>query len=119
MQQSLFQRYGGIERVSALVFAFYDRALASSRLAPFFAGCDMRRLIEHQTKYISSVMGGPASYSDAQLRELHAHLAIGNAEFDEMLDHLGAAMADQGFEAEDVEAVLRRLAALRRVIVTV
>lgn len=118
MQQTIFQRYGGLERVSELVIGFYDRVLASERLAPFFRGCDMRRLIEHQAKYISAVMGGPASYKEAQLREVHAHLAISGADFDEMLAHLRAAMQEKGYAEEDAEAVLRRLASLRRVIVS-
>lgn len=113
----MFERYGGIERVSDLVMALYDRVLASERLAPFFRGCDMRRLVEHQAKYIASVMDGPPSYSEAQLRDLHAHVAIADADFDEMLDHFRAAMAEKGYAAANVETVIRRLAGLRRVIV--
>ena len=117
MQQTIFRRYGGLERVSELVMDFYDRVLASDRLAPFFAGADMRRLIEHQARYISAVMDGPASYTPQQLREVHAHLAISGADFDEMLRHFRAAMEEKGYAPEDTETVLRRLAALRRVIV--
>ena len=117
MQQTMFQRYGGIERVSDLVMAFYDRVLASDRLAPFFQNCDMRRLIEHQAKYISTVMGGPPSYTEAQLRDVHAHVAITGADFDEMLGHFRAALDEKGFAPADAEAVVRRLATLRRVIV--
>lgn len=114
----MFQRHGGLERVSDLVMAFYDRVLASKRLAPFFRNADMRRLIEHQAQYISAVMGGPASYTEAQLHEVHAHLDIADADFDEMLGHFRAAMREKGFPAEDIETVLRRLAALRRVVVS-
>lgn len=117
MRQTIFQRYGGLERVSDLVMGFYDRVLASERLAPFFRGSDMRRLIEHQAKYISAVMGGPASYTEDQLREVHAHLAITSRDFDEMLSHFRAAMQDKGFAPEDTEAVMRKLAGLRRAIV--
>ena len=114
----MFQRYGGIDRVSDLVMRFYDRVLASERLAPFFRGIDMRRLVEHQANYISAVMGGPASFSDAHLGEVHAHLRIRDADFDEMLAHFRAALDDSGFAREDAEMVIRRLAALRRAIVT-
>lgn len=118
VQQTMFQRYGGIARVSDLVFGFYDRVLASERLAPFFRGCDMRRLVEHQAKYISSVMGGPTSYTERQLRELHAHLPITSEDFDEMLEHFRAAMEERDYDPADVEAVMRKLASLRKVIVT-
>lgn len=117
MPESMFHRYGGPEKVSDLVFAFYDRVLASERLAPFFAACDMRKLIEHQTIYIAAVMGGPPSYSEAHLRSVHAGLGISNANFDEMLGHLRAAMQDVGYAGTDTDHVIRRLAALRRFVV--
>lgn len=114
----MFHRYGGLDRVSDLVMRFYDRVLASERLAPFFRGIDMRRLVEHQAMYISAVMGGPASFSEAHLREVHAHLEISDADFDEMLAHFRAAMEEKAFAPEDKEAAMRRLASLRRVIVS-
>ena len=117
MRQTIFHRYGGIERVSEVVMALYDRVLTSDRLAPFFRGCDMRRIMEHQAKYISAVMGGPGSYTDAELRDLHAHLSIAAEDFDEMLGHFRAALEEKGFAPEDTEAVMRRLAGLRRFIV--
>ena len=118
MPQSMFHRYGGAEKVSDLVFAFYDRVLASDRLSPFFAACDMRRLIEHQTKYLAAVMGGPQSYSEEHLHEVHAPLGISNADFKEMLALLRSAMVDSGYDVDDTDSVIRRLAALRRVIVS-
>lgn len=97
---------------------FYDRVLGSERLAPFFHGIDMRRLVEHQAMYLSAVMGGPASFSEAHLREVHAHLNIGDEEFDEMLAHFRGAMEEKGFAPADMDSVMRRLGALRRVIVS-
>ena len=70
---TMFERYGGLAFVTRFVLSFYDRVLASVRLAPFFANSDMQRLVEHQAKFISSVMGGPTSYSNAVLREVHEH----------------------------------------------
>lgn len=61
MSQSMFERYGGFAKLSK-VMAFYDRVLDSDVIGDFFEGVDMRRLIDHQTKFISQVMGGPAAY---------------------------------------------------------
>lgn len=118
MQQSMFQRFGGAEAVAGLVLRFYDRVLAAERLSPYFRNCDMRRLIEHQAKYLSAVMGGPASYSEDELREMHAHLGVTGGDFDEMLRQLRGAMEEAGFAREDIDVVMRRYASLRRVIVT-
>ena len=114
----MFQRYGGFDAVSDLILGFYDRVLASERLSPYFRGCDMRRLMEHQAKYLSTVMGGPASYTEAQLREIHEPLDITRSDFDHMLDQLRDAMEEKGFERGDIDAVIRRYTSLRPVIVT-
>ena len=90
---TMFERYGGLAFVSRVVLGFYDRVLASARLAPFFADTDMQRLVEHQAKFISSVMGGPESHTEAMLRDAHAHLDIDDGAFDEMI---GLASADAG-----------------------
>jgi hemoglobin len=82
---TMFERYGGLPFVSRFVLSFYDRVLECAELAPFFADVDMQRLIEHQAKFISSVMGGPASYSGAELRESHRHLQIDDHAFDQII----------------------------------
>src|SRR4051812_20316111 len=76
--------------MARLVFDFYDLVLASERLAPYFARVEMTRLLEHQAKFIASVMGDPPSFTDAKLRDAHAHLTISDAIFDEMIDLLEA-----------------------------
>ncbi len=118
MAQTLFGKYGGFGSVSRIVLTFYDMALDSDQIGGFFENVDMRRLVDHQTKFVSSLMGGPASYSDAQLRQLHARLEISNADFDEMGRLLGEALAQHGIEPEDCESVMREIEARRDVIVT-
>ena len=73
---TMFEKYGGFAAVSRIVSAFYDQVLDVPELAKYFKGTDMRRLIDHQTKFIASVMGGPASYSAEQLERVHANMAI-------------------------------------------
>ena len=51
---TMFEKYGGFAKVSRIVSSFYDKALDSPILAPYFTGVDMRRLIDHQTKFASS-----------------------------------------------------------------
>jgi hemoglobin len=111
--EALFARFGGPPAVSRLVFAFYDRVLRSERLSPYFSGVDMRRLVEHQAKFLSSVMGGPTSYTDAQLREVHAHLAIDDAAFDEMVALLTATLRDFELSPSDVDVVVADIRARR------
>lgn len=62
MAQSLFEKYGGFAQISKVVMVFYDKVLDPDLVGPFFDNIDMRRQIDHQTQFIASVMGGPASY---------------------------------------------------------
>ncbi len=110
---SYFERYGGFPFVSQLVLDFYDRVLGSENLAPYFENVDMRRLVDHQAKFISSVMGGPASYSCEMLMEVHGHLEIGQDAFDEMVDLLNETMSAFGIDEPDRTAILDEVRAAR------
>jgi hemoglobin len=84
--QTLFDRIGGYPVVSRLVLDFYERVLVKDELSPYFAEVDMRRLIEHQAKFVSAVMGGPASYTDQEIREIHAHLGVDDTAFEALVE---------------------------------
>jgi len=97
--------------------AFYDALLDSDEIGPYFDDVDMTRLIDHQTKFVSGLLGGPASFSDDHLRRAHAQLSITSAHFDEMKRVMGETLQAHGFAAEDVETVLGEIEARRSVIV--
>ncbi len=115
--QTLFEKYGGFSQVSRVVLAFYDRLLDSDDIGPFFDDIDMAKMVDHQTKFIASLLGGPASYTDTQLRNLHAHLTVRDAHFDELKEVLQETLADHSFEADDIEAVLQEFEKRRGLIV--
>ncbi len=106
MEAPLFERYGGFGAVRQIVSAFYERMLQSRGLAPYFDQVDIRRLIDHQTKFITCVMGGPASFTDRQLERAHVALGITAAEFAEMLELLQATLEEAALEPADVDLVL-------------
>lgn len=106
MAQTLFDRCGGFTNVSKIVLAFYDKVLDSEILADYFEDIDIRRLIDHQTKFISSLMGGPASFSNEHLQTIHRHLGIDSESFEEMAHLLEETLEDFEMEARDVDHVL-------------
>jgi hemoglobin len=110
---TMFERYGGLPFVTRFVLKFYDRVLASPELARFFADTDMQRLVEHQAKFISSIMGGPASYSNAALREAHAHLRVDDRAFDEMVGLFKVTLEEFKIADADVGAIMADLNAHR------
>lgn len=118
MARTLFQKYGGFATVSRIVLTFYDRVLDSDQIAHFFEDVDIPRLVDHQTKFISSLLGGPASFTDEHLTKVHRPLGIGDADFDEMSRLLDESLAAHRFTAEDRGDVMREIEARRAVIVS-
>ncbi len=115
---SVFERYGGFSSVSRVVSSFYDKMLDSPITSPYFANTDMRRLVDHQTRFIAAMMGGPASYTDDHLERVHRDRGITDEAFDETVMLLQEALEEHDFEDEDIHLVLDQVRARRRVIVT-
>jgi hemoglobin len=118
VNQTIFERYGGFSMVRKVVSAFYDYVLDDEIMAPYFEGIDMRRQIDHQSKFISAVMGGPASYSDEHLQRVHARLGIDHEAFTVMAELLREAMEDHDMAAEDVDAVMREIVIREHLVVS-
>jgi hemoglobin len=117
MAKSMFERYGGFASVSRVVSSFYDKAIASPVLSPYFEAVDMRKLIDHQTKFVASVMGGPASYSDDELTRVHRNLDITAAAFNEMTTLMEETLEDFEYDPGDIRAVMSAIRNRRRCIV--
>jgi hemoglobin len=106
VERSLFEKYGGFSKISRVVLSFYDTLLDSDEIGPFFDDIDMSKMVDHQTKFIASLLGGPASYTDRQLHQLHRHLDITDAHFDELKVVLKGTLQEHGVETDDVDIVL-------------
>jgi hemoglobin len=116
--RTIYERAGGFPTVRKVVSEFYDRVLDADPLVHHFETVDMASLIDHQTRFISFLLGGPASYSDDHLQRVHAHLGITLAEFDEMVQILIETLEDFDFESGDIDVVERQLRARESLIVT-
>ena len=117
MEQTLFQKYGGFSKVSRMVLDLYNRLLDDDDLGPFFDNVDMSRIVDHQTKFISSLLGGPASYTDDQISKMHRHLTINAGHFDKLTETLAETLKDHGMEPDDVAAVVKALEDRRKLVV--
>jgi hemoglobin len=118
MSRSLFDKYGGFASVSKVVFAFYDKAVDSDIVGPYFDNIDMRAQVDHQTKFISSLMGGPASYSDEALQKVHAGLSIDKESFEEVSRLLRETLVEFELESEDVESIMHEIDSRADIIIT-
>ena len=106
MEKSLFDKYGGFSTVSKIVLSLYDRLLEDDDVGPFFDDVDMPRLIDHQTKFVSSLMGGPASFTDDHIVRAHRGMVIEHHHFDKLGALLTETLTDFGVDEADIAAIV-------------
>ena len=104
---TLFEKYGGFSSISKIVMSFYDKVLDCDQIGHYFDHVDMRRQIDHQTKFVSTVMGGPASYSNEALDRVHRPLGISQSDFDRVVFLMGETFKEFGLEPEDIDTIIR------------
>ena len=116
MKSSLFERVGGFARVRLIVSDFYDRILDSETLRSYFEDIDVRRLIDHQTKFVSALMCGPVAFSDEHLARAHHHLGISPEEYEEMAEIFRETLEDHDLPAVEVERLHAHIISLQEVV---
>lgn len=117
MKATLFERYGGFGTVHRVVLSFYDKMLDSDIVGPYFDDVDMAALVDHQTKFISQVMGGPASYTNEVLEQVHRNIGVTEEAFEEMTAILQQTLEEFDFKEEDIRAVISDIKSRRPYIV--
>ena len=118
MKENLFHKYGGAATVAAVVQEFYDEVLERPELVHYFEGVGMERLIEHQVKFLSHVLGGPANYQGRSLKAAHKGLQIDPSSFNLVAGILSDVLSDAGMTDDDVQTVLAIVETTRAEIVS-
>jgi hemoglobin len=117
LETNLFDKYGGFSTVSKIVMRLYDKLLDDDDVGPFFDDVDMPKLIDHQTKFVASLMGGPASFSDTHIERAHRNLTIQPIHFDRLKELIEETLNEFDLEDEDIEIVLAEFEARRDILV--
>lgn len=118
MAKTIFDRCGGFANVSKMVMAFYDKVLDSDVIGHHFEDIEISKLVDHQTKFIASVMGGPAAYTDDALHRMHQHLKIDREQFEEMAALLEETLEDFDLEKKDIDEVMAQIRGRARHVIT-
>jgi hemoglobin len=117
MTQSYFDQLGGFKKVRKVVSSFYDRVLEEEVLIPYFEGVDMPSLIDHQTKFFATLLGGPASYTDDQLRKIHSGMGITSKAFEVVCELVVETLEDHGLDDAGIRDLSEKLLAQRSLMV--
>ncbi|MGB7242911.1 MAG: group 1 truncated hemoglobin [Sulfitobacter sp.] len=113
----MFEKYGGFSTVSRIVMSLYDTLLDDDDIGPFFEDVDLAKLIDHQTKFVASLMDGPASFSDDHLARAHRHLVINDMHFDRLKALVDQTLAEFSLAREDIDIVLNAFEKRRSILV--
>ncbi|MDQ2050371.1 group 1 truncated hemoglobin [Natronolimnohabitans sp. A-GB9] len=119
MSDTLYDRLGGRDAISAVVDRFYERVVDDDQVAHYFDDVDMQQQRAHQTQFISAVAGGPVDYSGEDMEAAHDDLGITTADFDVIVGHLEATLEEFDVPEDDREAVLEAVGSYEDDIVTV
>lgn len=114
---TLYDKYGGFATVNKLVQSFYGKVAESEELAPYFAGVDVQKLMDHQTRFFSEILGGPVKYTGRQLNNVHAKLAITEEAFSEVAELLEETLEDMEVEEDDIETIMEIVGGVKSDIV--
>jgi len=90
----LYAQLGGRDAFEALVDELDRRILADTRLAGYFAGVSLEQLKRHQRSFLTMAFGGPRGYVGRTVETAHAKLSVTDEAFDQVMDHLVAALLD-------------------------
>lgn len=117
MHKSVYDELGGFSAVRKFVSDFYDRVLEEEDLAPFFSETDMASLVDHQTKFWATLLGGPASYTKEQLYKTHQSMGIQDDHFDLVLELVVETLEDHDVDNGHIDSISEMLKSYRSAIV--
>ena len=119
MAASIFEQIGGFKTVRKVVSDFYDRILEDDELNPHFAKTNMADLMDHQTKFFATLLGGPASYSKEQMRAIHKTMGITEHEFELVCEHAVETLEDHELEQNGIDHARTELLSFKDSILNV
>ncbi|MGJ7919792.1 group I truncated hemoglobin [Neobacillus sp. LXY-4] len=116
-QENLYERIGGQQKIGDMVEDFYQSVMKDDSIRGFFHQIDMDKQKNHQTNFLSFVMGGPNQYTGKSLAKAHEGLNTKGEHFDTIVEHLRNTMVQHQLSEQEVEAVLQKISHYRNDIV--
>ena len=119
MDNSLYERLGGIDSITAVVKDFRDRVARDDRINQKFARTDLGRLTKMLIDQVCEAAGGPCTYTGRGMKEAHAGMGVTTGEFDALVADLVATLNQFKVGKTEQDEVLGVLGPLKADIVEV
>ncbi|MEM7166207.1 MAG: group 1 truncated hemoglobin [Planctomycetota bacterium] len=116
MNETLFDRMGGIDAITDVVELLYRKVLRDDRVARFFDDADVEAQSQLHRNFLVAVLGGPDNYAGRTLGAAHSNLVdcgLGDYHFDVMNELFTDAMLDLDVSSETVSDVMTLMERLR------
>ncbi len=114
---SLYDRLGGLDAISAVVEAFTANQLADERLAKRYKNTDIAAWRGHLSDLICMATEGPCEYTGRAMEKAHARQTISGDEFNWTAGHLVAALNHFNVPQADQDELVAIVASLKDSIV--
>ncbi len=115
--QSLYQRLGGKEAITAVVDDFVGNVAADARINKRFANANIPRLKMLLVEQICAASGGPCTYTGRDMTTAHAGMNIQSAEFDALVEDLVKSLDKFKVPAKEKGELLGALGGMKPAIV--
>jgi hemoglobin len=115
--QTLYQRLGGKEAITAVVDDFVARVAADNRINSFFATTDVPRFKRLLTEQICQATGGPCTYTGRDMKTAHQGMGVTDADFNALVEDLVATLDKFQVPAQEKNELLALLGPMRSDIV--
>ena len=114
---TLYERLGGKDAITAVVDDFVARCAGDNRINGKFARTDIPRLKRMLVDQVCQASGGPCTYQGRDMRETHDGMGVTAAEFDALVEDLVATLNQLGVPKDAQDQLLGVLGPMRGDIV--
>jgi hemoglobin len=114
---TLYERLGGKDAITAVVDDFVARCAGDGRINGKFARTDIPRLKTMLVDQICQASGGPCTYQGRDMRETHDGMGVTAGEFDALVGDLVATLNQFGVPKDAQDELLGLLGPMRADIV--
>jgi len=115
--QSLYQRLGGKEAITAVVDDFIGNVAGDARINKRFANANIPRLKTLLVEQICAASGGPCTYTGRDMTTAHTGMMIQPSEFDALVEDLVRSLDKFKVPAREKGELLGALGGMKPAIV--